>query len=268
MHVSLRDFFNGFWVHPARIGGWFCSWQRALYLKVKKPLSPKKEKNPKRICVWLIWVVWWTRAVTITLKKKNKKKKKGSLKCFVYSHKAASTMPAQLSDWREQPSDSVELHLLVSFLFLDLMSSTGLFIQGLCSTKEYCVLRRFLILTAALSSAVAESGPWRTWALCGLPAKAVAPTILIRQDDGRQALEICALPVSAEGARTKWSPLYFFFKCEPLTEAPSAVFPFCSRVIKGSSLVPWWADLYLQWISLETVIILAFKKIFQNTSAH
>lgn len=44
-----------------------------------------------------------------------KKKKKGSLKDFVYSHKTASTMPAQLNDWREQPGDSMELHLLVSF---------------------------------------------------------------------------------------------------------------------------------------------------------
>lgn len=236
--------------------------------KLKSPYPQKRKRTQKESVFDWFELYGELEQLQLHWKKKTKKNKKGSLKCFVYSHKAASTMPAQLSDWREQPSDSVELHLLVSFLFLDLMSSTGLFIQGLCSTKEYCVLRRFLILTAALSSAVAESGPWRTWALCGLPAKAVAPMILIRQEDGRQALEICALPVSAEGARTKWSPLYFFFKCEPLTEAPSAVFPFCSRVIKGSSLVPWWADLYLQWISLETVIMLAFKKIFQNTSAH
>lgn len=68
----------------------------------------------------------------------------------------------------------------------------------------------FLILTAALSSTVAQFGPWRTSALCGLPVKAVALMSLIRQEDGRKALEFRAPPVSAEGARTKWSPLYFF----------------------------------------------------------
>lgn len=107
------------------------------------------------------------------------------------------------------------------------MSSTTLYSEAsLCNTEEYCVQGIFLILATALSSAAAEFGPWRTRALSGLPVKVLAPVILIRQEAGRQALEFCAPPVSAEGARTQWSPLYFFFKCDPLGEAPSACFPF------------------------------------------
>lgn len=134
-----------------------------FYLKVKTSLSPRKEKNPKRICVWLIWVVWWTRSVASTLEKKNKKKKKGSVKCFVYSHKAASTMPAQLNDRREQPSDLVELHLLVSFLFLDLMSSTGLFIQGL----HFVVQKNIVCWEDFLSWQLLCQAQWQSLALGG-----------------------------------------------------------------------------------------------------
>lgn len=55
---------------------------------------------------------WFELSVTITLKKNQQKK--GSLKCFIYSHKAASAMPARLNGWREQSGDSMELHLLTS----------------------------------------------------------------------------------------------------------------------------------------------------------
>lgn len=86
------------------------------------------------------------------------------------------------------------------------MPSTRLFIQGLhfvvqkniCRKCRICVQWIFLTLTAALSSTVAAFGPWKIWALCGLPEKALAPMILIRQEHGRQALEFCAPHVAAQ----------------------------------------------------------------------
>lgn len=82
------------------------------------------------------------------------------------------------------------------------------------------------------------SVPLKSECGCGvrqLPTKTAAPVILIRQEDGRWGLTFLAPSVFslgvilfAEGARTKWSLLYFSFKCELLTEAPSAVFPFYS----------------------------------------
>lgn len=96
-------------------------------------------------------------------KKKKEKKKKGSVKCFVYSHKAASAMPAQLNDRREQPSDPVELHLLVSFLFLDLMSSTGLFIQGL----HFVVQKNIVCWEDFLSWQLLCQAQWQSLALGG-----------------------------------------------------------------------------------------------------
>lgn len=71
------------------------------------------------------------------------------------------------------------------------------------------------------------------------PMKAAAPVILIRQEVGREGLKFLVPPMfslETEGTRTEWSLLCFSFKCELLTEAPSAVFPFYSRVSK--SLVP------------------------------
>lgn len=80
--------------------------------KLKSPYPQKRKRTQKEsVCDWFelcgeldqLQLCW-----------KKKEKKKGILKFYVYSHKAASTMPAQLSDSREQSSDSVELNLLIS----------------------------------------------------------------------------------------------------------------------------------------------------------
>lgn len=146
------------------------------------------------------------------------------MKCFVYSYKASTAMPAQLNDWSEQSPWSCTYWLVSnSLIFCHLLGS--LFRGFTLKYKRILCAGNISYLDSCSVKHSSRVWPLEDMSSLGASYKSSSSRDLHQTGGWEQALKFHAPPMSAEAARTKWSPLYFFLQMWT-AEWGSCCFPF------------------------------------------